>query len=322
MYSWKCLFLKSVATLFSHSQSSLRSQSNPLSSNPGNNTQHTHSVSHPILSPSHLFSPLLHTSSINHSTLNSDWRHSQGLALLAMLPSEYNSRPFCLPKWTLRGSPSLSKDPQITSEKGWVMGGFCRDGGSEQGRGGRRVTGKWLGRSTAPGELCSLSLWTARNAISYCLATSGFGLIDWKTPKKVKESIRKIFKSQQTKELIEIQKAERLLQSQNCVQLWRTKAGADRWKKRKMGPCRLLDSGTTRTWLYILLSCTNKRQQTGVNHGSHSADIMSQFVTGQEYYFLILWSWSLRCLCTLVCVWKGVSNSKMAPKLKHTQVHL
>lgn len=117
-----------------------------------------HSVSHPILSPSHLFSSFLHTSSINHSTLNSDWRHSKGLALLAMLSSEYNSRPFCLPKWTLRGSPSLSENPQITSERGLVMGGFCRDVGGEPGRGGRRVTGKWLGRSTAPGE-CTLSLW-------------------------------------------------------------------------------------------------------------------------------------------------------------------
>ena len=137
-----------------------------------------------ILSPSHLFPDFLHTSSINHSTLNSAWRHSQGLALLAMLPSEYNSRPFCLPKWTLRGSSSLSKDPQITSEKGWVMGEFCWGGEGQQGRGGRRVTGKWLGRSTAPREMCTLSLWTASNAINHCLATSGFGSTEWKTPKK------------------------------------------------------------------------------------------------------------------------------------------
>lgn len=132
-------------------------------------TTSTHSFYPSILSPPHLFSSLQHTDIINHSTLNSDWRHSQGLALLAILPSEYNSRPFCLPKWTLRGSSSLSKDPQITSEKGWVMGEFCWDGG------GRWVTGKWLERSTAPGEMCTLSLWAASNAISHCLATSGFG---------------------------------------------------------------------------------------------------------------------------------------------------
>lgn len=129
--------------------------------------QPTHSSSPPFLPPSHLFSPLQHTSSVNHSTLNSDWRHSQGSALLAMLFREYNSRPFCLPKWTLRGSSSLSKDPQITSEKSWVMGEFCWDGGG--------VTGKWLGRSTAPREMCTLSLWQNSNAIGHCLATSGFG---------------------------------------------------------------------------------------------------------------------------------------------------
>ena len=141
-------------------------QSSSSSSSERLKQQPTHTPFLPLtLSPAHLFSSFLHTSSINHSTLNSDWRHSQGLALLAMLPSEYNSRPFCLPKWTLRGSSSLSKDPQITSEKGWVMGGCCM-GWRWRGRrtGGRWVTGKWLGRSAAPGELCTLSLWRASNA--------------------------------------------------------------------------------------------------------------------------------------------------------------
>lgn len=128
-------------------------------SSPPTLAANAHSVSPPILPPAHLFSSFLHTSSINHSTLNSDWRHSKGLALLAMPSSEYNSRPFCLPKWTLRGSPSLPENPQITPEKDSVMGGFCRDGGGQQGRGRRRVTVKWLGRSTAPGELCTLFLW-------------------------------------------------------------------------------------------------------------------------------------------------------------------
>lgn len=52
-----------------------------------------------------------------------------------MLPSEYNSRPFCLPKWTLRGSSSLSKDPQITSEKGLGDGLVLR--GWTEGAGGK-----------------------------------------------------------------------------------------------------------------------------------------------------------------------------------------
>lgn len=97
----------------------------------------THTLSLPLFCLHLTFSLLaLHTSSINHSTLNSDWRHSKGLALLAMLPSEYNSRPFCLPKWTLRVSSSLSKDPQITSERGWVMGEICHGGEQEKKKGG------------------------------------------------------------------------------------------------------------------------------------------------------------------------------------------
>lgn len=266
--------------------------------------QPTHTPFLPLtLSPAHLFSSFLHTSSINHSTLNSDWRHSQGLALLAMLPSEYNSRPFCLPKWTLRGSSSLSKDPQITSEKGWVMGGCCM-GWRWRGRrtGGRWVTGKWLGRSAAPGELCTLSLWRASNAISHCLATSGFGWTEWKTPEKGKRKKRGKYSNPSRKGtwFANCRRHEASdLKTCSCEQQ-KLELTGERKEKGALQALAFSDNKTSA--LHTAKLYKQYKANTCVNHCSqHRADRMTQCVTAQKNYFLVLWSQGPLCLCKLVC---------------------
>lgn len=199
-----------------------------------------------------------------------------------MLPNEYNSRPFCLPKWTLRGSSSLSKDPQITSEKGWVMGGFCWDGGGEQGRGGRRVTGKWLGRSTAPGEMCTLSLWTASNAISHCLATSGFGWTEWKTPKKGKRKKKKNIQIPAERGLDLLTTEGMRTASEPRLAAVKNKSGSWQVKEKKNGALQAhAFRDNKNSALHSAKLYKQYKANTCVNHHSqHSADIMSQYVTG------------------------------------------
>lgn len=92
-------------------------------------------------------------------------------------------------------------------------------------------------------------------------------------------------------------------QEKQNTQLGRTKAGVDRWKKRKMGPCRHLHSATTKKLGFTAKLYKQYKANTCVNHHSqHIADIMSQCVTSQEHESLILWSWASLCLRRCVCV--------------------
>lgn len=272
LYSPALIILKKEGyTFFLHSFPASTNHSSPAIATSRRSTHTQFSCPVPLfpISPS-----LLHPSGINHGTLNSDWRHSQGRALLPTLPSEYNSRAFCLPKWTLREGPLPLRGPSdyLWKGPGWWLGNIGMEVESKEEAKGKEggekgaVTAKWLGRSTAPGELCSFSLRTPHNTNSKRLATGGFCLIEWKTAKREKKKGNGNKKTSIRKDLSEIQRSKNDRLSPKTLQLPGTKARADRWKKRKMGPSRLLDSTTTKTWLYVLLSCANKGGKKGRGH--------------------------------------------------------
>lgn len=125
--------------------------------------------------PLHRSSFLFHTSYINNSTLNSHWHHSQNWALLATPTAQCNSRLFFVRLSGLleEAPPSLRTHRLPKRKKKIWVSSVATEVGCKRKKG---WWGEGLGRSTPPKEWCTLSRWTARKAISYCLATSGVGL--------------------------------------------------------------------------------------------------------------------------------------------------
>lgn len=92
------------------------------------------------------------------------------------------------------------------------------------------------------------------------------------------------------------------------LELWRTKAGVDRWKKRGekqglAGSCILV---ATKPRLYILLTCANNTKQTYST--CESSSLANCWYNVPVCDRSDIWVPVQACVC--VCRWKGVSRSK------------